>query len=193
MDTGILVQLCGLLVILVFYHVAEYVIHKMHHPKDTEASSFLITVPYLIAFGCGLVEYSIERFFFTCKSDLVSPVFFFGVLCTFFGLYIRFQGIITAGKAFTHLVQYEKREEHKLITHGIYKYIRHPGYLGFFIFAIGTQIALKNPFSVLAFAYVLWKFFDDRIRDEERSLCMMFPVSYKKYRDCTPTYIPFIK
>ena len=186
-------QIGGLLIILIFYHIAEYVIHKRHHPDRTDKGSFLISGPYLLAFGIGLAEYAIERYFCPSKSDLMSAVFWFGVLCVFVGLYIRFDAIITAGKSFTHLVQYSKRKEHKLITHGIYKYVRHPGYLGFFIFAVGTQIALKNVVATIGFIFVLWNFFSDRIQDEEEALVNMFPGEYEKYRAKTPTYIPFIK
>lgn len=192
MDTGILVQVGGLLFILVCYHVAEYLIHKMHHPNMTDKGSFLITPEYLIAFSVGLTEYFIARYFWPWKSNLNSASFWFGTLCVFVGLYIRFAGILTAGKSFTHMVQYEKRKEHKLITHGIYKYIRHPGYLGFFVFAVGTQIALKNVISTLGFIFVLWHFFSDRIKSEEQALIYMFPGEYEAYRKRTPTYIPFI-
>ena len=189
---GSVIQIAGLLVVLAFYHVLEYVIHRKHHPTTTDKSSFLITPEYLMAFSVGIAEYLIELYFFPWKERL-DIVFWFGVACVAVGLYIRFAAILTAGKSFTHLVQYTKRTEHKLITTGIYKYIRHPGYLGFFIFAVGTQIALKNPISICMFIAVLWRFFSDRIADEEEALCNMFPNEYDKYRKTTPTYIPFIK
>ena len=191
MNFGAAVQIGGLLELLFFYHIAEYVIHKKHHPDDTDAGSFLITPEYLLAFSVGLVEYFIEAYFFPMKMNL-DALFWFGVLCVFVGLFIRFAAILTAGQSFTHQIQYEKRERHKLITNGIYKYVRHPGYLGFFIFAVGTQVALKNPITVVMFCIVLWRFFSERIKDEERALVRMFP-DYDEYRKHTPTYIPFIK
>ena len=189
---GWVIQIGGLFFLLIYYHVAEYVIHRMHHPKDTTTGSFLITPEYLLAFSIGILEYFIERYFYPWKESL-DFVFWFGVVCVAVGLYIRFAAILTAGKSFTHIVQYTKRKDHKLITTGIYKYVRHPGYLGFFIFAVGTQIALKNPITICGFVAVLWRFFSDRIEDEEEALCRMFPNEYDEYRKKTPTYIPFIK
>jgi protein-S-isoprenylcysteine O-methyltransferase len=61
-------------------------------------------------------------------------------------------------------VQFYKREDHVLITSGIYRYIRHPSYFGFFYWALGTQLLLENPFSFVAYALVLWKFFSHRVR-----------------------------
>ncbi|OHT07280.1 hypothetical protein TRFO_24620 [Tritrichomonas foetus] len=186
-------QLSFLLIVIVGYHVAEYLLAKHFHPDTTTASSFLITTEYLIAFTVGLVEFLIERYFWASKSDSSSLTIWVGIAMVIVGLYIRFSSIITAGKSFTHLVQYRKRAEHKLITHGIYKYIRHPGYFGFFVFAVGTQIMLKNFFSVIGFICVLWYFFYDRIKDEEEALVEFFGREYIEYRERTPTWIPFIK
>jgi protein-S-isoprenylcysteine O-methyltransferase len=80
-----------------------------------------------------------------------------------------------------------------LITQGIYHWIRHPGYLGFYVFAVGTQIALKNAFAVVVYIVVLWRFFHDRIVWEEGCLVDMFGADYRRYRGNTPTWIPFIE
>ena len=94
----------------------------------------------------------------------------------------------------TVLKNHEKyKEEQKLVTDGIYRYIRHPSYLGFYIFAIGTQVFLSNIFTPIAFAGVLWYFFNDRIQYEEFYLIQFFGEKYIQYRNKTPTYLPFIK
>ena len=41
--------------------------------------------------------------------------------------------------------------------------MRHPGYSGFLIWAVGTQVMLCNPLSTVAFTWVLWRFFSKRI------------------------------
>jgi protein-S-isoprenylcysteine O-methyltransferase len=79
------------------------------------------------------------------------------------------------------------------VTYGVYRYIRHPGYFGFFVFALGTQTMLQNPVTIVVFAVVLWRFFSERIRAEERGLISMFGREYELYRDRTPTWLPFIK
>ena len=35
------------------------------------------------------------------------------------------------------------------------RFVRHPGYLGWFIWAVGTQVLLCNPLSMISFAYVV--------------------------------------
>jgi protein-S-isoprenylcysteine O-methyltransferase len=191
-DPMVVVQVGGLLLLLLFYHVAEYCIQKYFHPGTTDYTSFLITREYLIAFGFGLTEYLLERYFFPSKSNPKSIFFCLGVLCVVVGLAIRFTAIFTAQKSFTHLVAETKEEEHVLVTDGIYRYFRHPGYFGFYLFAVGTQLALKNPISIVLYIVILWMFFNDRICDEEKYLVAMFK-DYRSYRDRTPTWIPFIK
>ncbi|CAB4265398.1 unnamed protein product [Prunus armeniaca] len=58
------------------------------------------------------------------------------------GEIIRKMAIITAGRSFTHLIRVHHSEHHQLITNGIYRVVRHPGYCGFFIWSVGTQIML---------------------------------------------------
>jgi protein-S-isoprenylcysteine O-methyltransferase len=102
--------------------------------------------------------------------------------------------MITAQASFTHAIQYQVRQEHKLITHGIYHYIRHPGYLGWFLWAPATQLMLMNPICFVLFLGWAWYFFNDRIPHEEEVLIdTMFGDAYRKYRERTPTWIPFIK
>lgn len=43
-------------------------------------------------------------------------------------------------------------------------YLRHPSYFGWFWWVVGTQVLLWNPLCLVGYAYVSWKFFDQRIR-----------------------------
>lgn len=193
MDVVVLWQIGGLLGVLCCYHPSEYVIHRITHPKSTDLSSFLITPQYLIALGTGLVEYAVERYFFAFKSNPYSPLIWLGAAAIVVGLVIRIGALLTGGKAFHHKVQSSRHKSHKLVTWGLYRWFRHPGYFGFYVFALGTQMMLQNPLTFAAFAVVLWHFFNDRITEEEYYLLRMFPVTYERYRAETPTWIPFIK
>jgi protein-S-isoprenylcysteine O-methyltransferase len=81
---------------------------------------------------------------------------------------------ITAGSNFHHLIRTERDEKHKLVTHGIYAYLRHPGYFGWFWWCIGTQILLSNPICIAAYAFASWRFFSERIPEEEDTLIKFF-------------------
>jgi len=70
--------------------------------------------------------------------------------------------------------------------------MRHPGYCGFFLFALGGQFLLGNFVSLIVFAFVLWIFFVIRIHYEELFLQKIFPLAWTSYsQQVTFTGIPF--
>ncbi|KAJ6733393.1 PROTEIN-S ISOPRENYLCYSTEINE O-METHYLTRANSFERASE [Salix koriyanagi] len=87
--------------------------------------------------------------------------------------------IVTAGQAFTHLIKVNHEDQHNLITHGVYRFVRHPSYTGFLIWSVGTQIMLCNPISTIGFAIVVWRFFAQRIPYEEFFLEAVFWVGVR--------------
>ena len=85
-----------------------------------------------------------------------------GILCIIIGECVRKVAIFTAGRHFTHDIKISKRSGHTLIQRGIYRYVRHPGYAGFFIWSIGTQLLLLNPICTIMFGNITWRFFKER-------------------------------
>jgi protein-S-isoprenylcysteine O-methyltransferase len=116
-----------------------------------------------------------------------------GLVLALAGQFVRSAAMWTAGVSFTHLVAHHKRPEHVLITSGVYAWSRHPSYAGWFVWAVALQAMLLNPFCLVAYAAVAWKFFDARIRDEEEALIRFFGEDYRAYMRGVPTRIPLIK
>ena len=186
---GVLIQIIVLVVILALYSVTEYLIQKHFHPKTTNRSNFLITPEYLFAFSLGIIELIIESIWFPIKNSPKNPLFTIGLIMIAIGLTIRFSAILHAGKNFNHTIQFRRTSDHVLVTDGIYKYIRHPSYLGFLIFAVGTQVFYSNPICIIGFYVKLYTWFKARIRVEEDALCRMFPGEYQQYRAKTRTWM----
>lgn len=63
-----------------------------------------------------------------------------GLLMVVFGECLRKAAMFTAGSNFNHVVQNEKSETHTLVTSGVYAWFRHPSYVGWFYWSIGTQV-----------------------------------------------------
>lgn len=143
--------------------------------------------------GSCILEYFVELYFFPSLKNTHTYLFYVGLTWTLVGEFLRKLAMITAKQSFTHQIQYAKRREHALVKHGIYAYVRHPGYLGWFLWSTGTQVLLANPVNFVLFTAWSWYFFYDRIPGEEEALIKMFGDEYKQYRSNTPTYIPFIK
>lgn len=87
--------------------------------------------------------------------------------------------MLHAGSNFNHLVQKEKRAGHVLVTRGVYRYLRHPSYFGFFWWGLGTQVVLGNVVCLVGYAVVLWRFFKRRIE----STCFSLSLSLLRLLD----------
>eukprot|EP00735_Rhodelphis_limneticus_P002202 TRINITY_DN12998_c0_g1::TRINITY_DN12998_c0_g1_i1::g.11045::m.11045 TRINITY_DN12998_c0_g1::TRINITY_DN12998_c0_g1_i1::g.11045 ORF type:complete len:188 (-),score=3.95,sp/Q7XSR9/ICMT_ORYSJ/47.80/1e-55,ICMT/PF04140.9/8.6e-29,PEMT/PF04191.8/1.5e-13,DUF1295/PF06966.7/2.2e-07,NnrU/PF07298.6/0.0015,ERG4_ERG24/PF01222.12/0.0031 TRINITY_DN12998_c0_g1_i1:97-660(-) len=177
---------------LVFYHLSEFSLTAYYNREELCFDSLLLSKDYLIAMSVAITEYMIELYFFPWLKEY-HTLSMIGFILVIIGEGLRKVSMIQAKQSFTHNIQHHKRKEHTLVTSGLYHYIRHPGYLGWFIWSISTQILLMNPISFVAFAVVSWMFFADRIPYEERLLLRFFGDEYEEYRKRTPTWIPFIR
>ncbi|KAE8023014.1 hypothetical protein FH972_008770 [Carpinus fangiana] len=185
-------QLSQMFLAILFFHGSEYILALASHGRsNVTLNSLLISKNYLFAMIFSLLEYFIEIALVPGLKELwwVSNL---GLGMVIIGEIIRKTAIITAGQAFTHLIRIRHEDHHKLITNGIYGFVRHPGYCGFFIWSVGTQIMLCNPVSTIAFVVVVWRFFAQRIPYEEYFLRQFFGSQYVEYAQRVPSGVPFV-
>lgn len=83
------------------------------------------------------------------------------------------------------------KEDHRLITHGIYRLVRHPIYLGALTAVISIPVYASSLYGLLIML-VLIPLILNRIRIEERMLTEQFGDAYRKYRETTSKLIPFV-
>ncbi len=83
------------------------------------------------------------------------------------------------------------RKDHQLVTHGVYRFTRHPIYLGVIIVFIGIPVYASSLYGLLVMSGLI-PIFLIRIRFEERLLTNEFGDAYRKYREATSKLIPFI-
>ncbi|XP_042031050.1 protein-S-isoprenylcysteine O-methyltransferase B-like isoform X1 [Salvia splendens] len=186
-------QLSQMFTAIFLFHGSEYLLALFFHGKNSVTlESLLISKNYVLAMVGSLVEYLIEIYFFPGMKEhwLISNT---GLALVVVGELMRKLAIITAGRSFTHSIRRSREQDHVLITHGVYKYIRHPSYCGFLIWSVGTQIMLCNPVCTLGFAAVVWRFFHQRIQYEEHFLRQIFGSRYVEYARQTTSGIPFVK
>ncbi|XP_030372832.1 protein-S-isoprenylcysteine O-methyltransferase [Scaptodrosophila lebanonensis] len=179
---------------MAFFHYTEFLVIAWANPRTLSLDSFMLnhSVHYGLAAAASWVEFVLELYFLP-DFKRYGHLWLIGVVLCAGGEVIRKVAIITAGRSFTHLVQDEKHSDHKLITHGIYAYSRHPSYVGWFWWSIGTQFILMNPICICIYTLVSWLFFHDRIYVEEYSLLNFFQSDYVRYQKRVPTGLPFIR
>lgn len=81
-------------------------------------------------------------------------------------------------------------EEGRLVTHGTYRFVRHPIYSGIVLAALGIAL-LTASWPRLGLGILLLLFFDRKARVEERWLEQKYP-GYAAYRTRVKKLIPWI-
>jgi len=98
--------------------------------------------------------------------------------------------LLTLKQYFTYSVA--KVENHKIIETGLYKFIRHPGYLGQLIIFIGLSISLSNWLSILAMTIPVVIGYGYRIKVEDGFMRDQLGTDYLDYQKRTKRIIPMI-
>ncbi|GLV38750.1 uncharacterized protein CBL_05749 [Carabus blaptoides fortunei] len=144
--------------VMATFHYSEFFTIALANPNSLSVDSFVInhSPQYTVAAISSWFEFALESYFFpnmkTCY--VVSSL---GLVICIIGELMRKGAMLTASSNFNHLVQSVKAEGHVLVTDGIYRFCRHPSYVGWFYWAIGTQIILINPFCIIAYTLVIYR------------------------------------
>ena len=85
----------------------------------------------------------------------------------------------------------EFKQDHTLVTHGPYAWVRHPIYTALLIMCLGTAIASGRLISFLALPLILLGFWI-KLRQEERLMRLHFPTEYPAYERRVKALIPGI-
>lgn len=183
---------------LALFHFLEYYLTARYNTAAATINAFLLSQngrAYNSAHSAAFLECIVTSVFFPSWQSRISNTYtiVLGLGMMIFGQTTRSTAMATAGTNFNHTVQTKRSEGHVLVTHGIYAYFRHPSYLGFFWWGIGTQVVIGNLLCFLAYTAILWGFFRSRIRKEEELLVKFFGEEYSNYKDRTSVWIPFIK
>nr|SVE82701.1 EOG090X0CFU [Daphnia magna] len=179
--------------VMSFFHFSEFVVTSVIRPQNLTSESFLLnhSKAYGIAALVSWVEYWTELWLFPGlkKSYWISGI---GLFLCIGGEIVRKTAMLTAFHNFDHLIRTQREEHHQLVTGGIYSLCRHPSYVGWFYWSIGTQIMLCNPLCSVAYLIASWKFFNERVFEEEVTLLNFFGKEYVAYQSKVPTGLPFI-
>lgn len=108
------------------------------------------------------------------------------------GLALRRWSMAVLDRQFTTVVRLIPG--HRLVTRGPYRVVRHPAYLGSWLFFVGQGVFLGSHWGVMGAALLLGAAFAHRIRIEESLLQRHFGLAYGQYRRRTWRFFPlFLK
>jgi protein-S-isoprenylcysteine O-methyltransferase Ste14 len=105
------------------------------------------------------------------------------------GLMIMIVSQVTLWKNYSGFLVIWK--DHQLITHGMYRLIRHPIFFGALLVFISLPLYAASSYGLLT-TLVLFPIFLYRIRLEEQLLTEEFQDAYQEYKENTKALIPYI-
>jgi len=106
------------------------------------------------------------------------------------GLVVRVLALRTLGRFFTRTLQHV--EGQTLVTSGIYRRVRHPGYLADLLLFIGAALAVHNAIVLAVVVVSFVGAYAFRIVTEERMLTTIFGSEYTAYQSSSWRLIPFV-
>lgn len=159
---------------------------------DRSSASDLLLV-FLVIVGQIVMpaEYILTTWFDSFDYALPAFAEAAGALCMAVGLWLFWRSHLDLGSSWS--VTLKIRESHALITHGVYRFIRHPMYASFFLLAFAQVLLLGNwlagwsGLAAVALLYVV------RVRHEEAMMLGFFGPEYERYIARTGSVIPRLR
>ncbi len=123
-----------------------------------------------------------------------SLIGYFGLAPTNIGMGLQLLGLVLVFFGWKEIFRHywsRERSQGELVTHGIYRYIRHPQYTGFMLATLGmifewATLPLLIMWPILAVIYYRLA------RKEEADMLGEFGPSYTEYRSRTGMFLPRI-
>jgi protein-S-isoprenylcysteine O-methyltransferase Ste14 len=111
-----------------------------------------------------------------------------GVICFVVGLWLFYRSHTDLGANWS--ITLEVREQHRLITQGVYRRIRHPMYSALILYSLGHALVIPNwvagPANLVAFGIL----FTLRVHAEEQMMSDAFGDEYARYAARTKRLVP---
>ena len=138
--------------------------------------------------------------FFLTLIWIATPVFAFadyplhpiplvlGTLCLVIGLWLFHRSHADLGTNWS--ITLEVREKHQLVTHGVYRWVRHPMYLALLIYSAGQALVLPNWLVGPSYGVAVVLLFALRVGPEERMMLEEFGKDYQTYQATTKRLVP---
>ena len=134
--------------------------------------------------------YALTGFPATLDRPLIPAIAVLGVVSLCGGLFLFYRSHADLGRNWS--ISLEIRNEHRLVTTGIYRLIRHPMYSSFFLLAVAQLMLLPNWFAGATGLIGVGLLYAFRIRQEERMMSERFGAEYRDYMAHTARLIPWL-
>jgi protein-S-isoprenylcysteine O-methyltransferase Ste14 len=138
---------------------------------------FLVPLIWVVSPAFSFAEYRLR------PTPLVA-----GSACLVAGLWLFYRTHADRGRLWS--VTLEVRENHRLITQGVYRRVRHPMYAALLLYSIGQLLAVPNWIAGPSYLVSFGILFAFRVRVEEQMMVDVFGDAYVTYAAKTKRLVP---
>jgi Putative protein-S-isoprenylcysteine methyltransferase len=146
----------------------------------------LMVAVYILPFA-----YALTSWLDFAHVSLPSALRWMGAPLAFGGVAMVWWTHRTLGRHWSGIL--ELRENHRLISSGPYRYIRHPMYAGFFMMPVGIALVTANLLVALLQIGVTIAMYLARVADEEAMMIDRFGDEYRTYVRQTGRLLPRLR
>ncbi|HEX5778969.1 MAG TPA: protein-S-isoprenylcysteine O-methyltransferase [Xanthobacteraceae bacterium] len=142
--------------------------------------------------GLGIIPivYVFTGFPAFAERAFVPVVAWFGIATGLFSLWLFWRTHKELGRNWS--VSLEVRDKHELITGGVYRYVRHPMYSAFFLWAVAQFLLLPNWAAGLSGVVGFGTLYLFRVGREEKLMLDAFGEQYRTYMERTARIVPWV-
>ena len=114
-----------------------------------------------------------------------------GCIVFVLGIWVLWRSHVDLGRNFAP--DLKLREEHELVTYGIFSTIRHPMYAAHWLWALAQALLLQNWIAGSSMLVAFWFLYSNRVTREEFMMCDRFGDEYRDYMGRTGRIFPRLK
>lgn len=162
---------------------------KIRHSERTSREKLLLTISFT---GLGIIPFTYAFTGFPRFADypFQPALAWLGTLAFLFSLYLFWRVHRELGRNWSDSL--EVRDQHVLVTEGLYRWVRHPMYSAFFLWAVAQALLLPNWIAGFSGLIGFGTLFLFRVGREEQMMLEIFGAEYRAYMDRTARIIPWI-
>ena len=124
------------------------------------------------------------------NHELPRALAWLGAVITAAGLWVFWRSHADLGTNWS--LSLAVRSDHRLVTRGVYRIVRHPMYSSFLLFAVGQALLLPNWLAGLAALIAVALMCIFRVPREEAMMCEHFGQEYREYMRRTGSVVPWL-
>ncbi len=114
-----------------------------------------------------------------------------GLIIYTLGIMLRYLGSIALGEQFTRNISVDRHQP--LISHSVYRSMRHPLYVGLFLLVIAVPIYLGNGLMIVVAGSLMYRVLHHRIQLEEAKMEELLGERYREWKAERGKFFPILK